>query len=256
MCLIAIAYRVHPAYPLIIAANRDEFYDRPTAPLDFWPDHPDILAGRDLKNHGTWLGVNTQGKVAAVTNYREPDAKPDTGISRGRLVSDFLAGKTPAENYLDTIAGQKDAYSGFNLIAGKADRLLWYSNRGGVITIIDPGIHAVSNHLLDTPWPKTETIRQGMAAVVGAQGEIDPEEIFSLLADTTRPPDEQLPDTGIGPDWERTLSPVFITSSIYGTRCSSVIRVDTAGNILFCERTFDPSKNSETRCFEIQAAPI
>ena len=256
MCLIAIAYRVHPAYPLIIAANRDEFFDRPTAPLDFWPDHPDILAGRDLKNRGTWLGVNTKGKVAAVTNYREPDAKPDTGISRGQLVSDFLAGDTPAETYLETIKGQKDAYSGFNLIAGTTDRLLWYSNRGGVITMIEPGIHAVSNHLLDTPWPKAEKIRQGMTAVVGAPGEIDPEDIFSLLADTTPPPDERLPNTGIGTDWERILSPIFITSSIYGTRCSSVIRVDTAGNILLCERTFDTSKNSETRCFEIQAAPI
>ncbi len=249
MCIIAIAYRVHPEYPLVVAANRDEFYDRPTAPLHYWEDQPDILAGRDLKNHGTWLGINKRGKVAAVTNYREPGAKPGSGISRGFLVRDYLARDVPPAAYLEHIETRKDAYGGFNLIVGSAGSLFWYSNRGGGITQINPGIHGLSNRLLNTPWPKVEKAREGLARIVDEKDAIDPEALFSMLKDSSRPPDDKLPDTGIDRQWERTLSPVFITSDIYGTRCSSVILVDASGKTAFHERTFVQSEPGETRSF-------
>lgn len=251
MCIIAIAYRVHPAYPLIIAANRDEFYSRPTAPLHFWPDHPEILAGRDLKSYGTWLGVNKKGKIAAVTNFREPDANRNNGISRGGLTTDYLAADVHAADYLQRIAARKDEYSGFNLIAGTTDSLLWYSNRGGGITEIEPGVHGLSNHLLNTPWPKVEKIRETVSARIGKKNEIDPEDFFGLLSDDARFPDEMLPETGIGKTWESILSPIFIKSDIYGTRCSSVITVAASGKIRFCERRYDTSKSDDTRCFDM-----
>jgi uncharacterized protein with NRDE domain len=250
MCIIAIAYNVHPDYPLVIAANRDEFYDRPTAPLAFWPDNPDILAGRDLKHGGTWLGVNRSGEIAAVTNYREPEAGVINSISRGALVSDYLAGDMPPERYLRQIADRKDQYSGFNLVAGNKDALYWYSNRGSRIMRISPGIHAISNHLLDTPWPKVEKIRHQVTETMDADT-ITPEDFFALLADQSRPPIEMLPNTGVGRQWEKVLSPVFITSDIYGTRSSSVIIVDLSGKMVFCERTFNGSeKPPADRCFQ------
>ena len=251
MCIIAVAYRIHPSYPVIIAANRDEFYSRPTAPLHFWDDKPDILAGRDLQSHGTWLGVNKQGKIAAVTNYRDPESQGDAGISRGRLVSDYLAENSSPVAYLEKIAAQKDQYNGFNLVAGTVDSLFWYSNRGGGIKKITQGIHAISNHLLNTSWPKVEKIKQGMADIISDNKAIDREIVFGLLKDRSIPPDELLPDTGIEKSWERVLSPVFIASETYGTRCSSLITIDNYGKIMFSERTFDYTQPVKTLCFEL-----
>lgn len=251
MCIIAIAYRVHPAYPLVIAANRDEFYSRPTAPLDYWKDNPDILAGRDLKSHGTWLGMNKKGKIAAVTNFREPGKTIESGISRGFLVKNYLEDDTPPDIYLESVAARKNEYSGFNLMAGDTDSLFWYSNRGNGIKKIKTGIHGLSNRLLNTPWPKVEKIRKGISRIVEQNNEIEPETLFTLLTDTVRPPDEMLPDTGIGRLWEQILSPVFVTSDGYGTRCSSVILRDTTGKVLFCERSFDSSGTVDTRCFTL-----
>lgn len=251
MCIIAIAYRVHPAYPLVIAANRDEFYDRPTAPLAWWKDHPGILAGKDLKSHGTWFGVNKRGKIAALTNYREPGAAFDSGISRGRLVLDYLAGDAPPDAYLENIAEQKDQYNGFNLVAGSTDSLFWYSNRGDAVEKIAPGIHGLSNRLLNTPWPKVAKIREGISRIISQNDKINPEDLFSLLTDSARPPHKMLPDTGIGLQWEKILSPVFVKSDVYGTRCSSVLLLDASGKMLFCERTYDGSGQGDTRCFTL-----
>lgn len=250
MCIIAIAYRVHPAYPLVIASNRDEFYDRPTAPLEYWETHPEILAGRDLKSFGTWLGVNKKGKIAAVTNYREPKAANNTGKSRGALVFDFLADDIPADTYLKRVEDQKNDFNGFNLIAGTVHGLFWYSNRNSGITALPPGIQAISNNLLNTPWPKVEKIRQGFSTIICNNTRIDPEILFDLLKDQSKPPDDQLPDTGIGKTWEKVLSPVFIKSDIYGTRCSSVILIDNAGKVMVYERTFEGGETALTRCFE------
>ena len=256
MCLIAIATRIHPLYPLIIAANRDEFYKRPTAPLSFWEDHPDILAGRDLQGNGTWLGVTISGRIAAITNFRDPALIDPQAPSRGMLVSNFLAGRQTAQDYLTDINSSGIKYNGFNLVVGDVNQLWCYSNKKQDIVKITPGIHVISNHLMDTPWPKTEKIRNGLLALCEQGFMLEPEDIFRLLHDTRRPADEDLPDTGVGLAWERILSSVFVASEAYGTRSSAVILVDNDNRLTFLERTFDPGKDittgKYTRTFEIK----
>ncbi|MFW6081710.1 MAG: NRDE family protein [Desulfosalsimonas sp.] len=256
MCLISIAIYAHPGYPMIIAANRDEFYSRPTEPLAFWEDNPEILAGRDLQSRGTWLGVTRGGKIAAVTNYRDPGSMTPWGESRGQLVKAYLERNTKPEDYLAEVEKNRDRYTGFNLLAGDTHQMWWYSNKNGKKVKLSPGIHAVSNHLLDTPWPKTETIKHKLNALITSSRIIDPHQVLDLLFDRTLPPDESLPDTGVGLQWERVLSPVFVASQNYGTRSSSAILVDTSGKLVFCERTFSPAERSpvpeDTRCFEIR----
>jgi len=239
MCLIAIATRIHPLYPLIIAANRDEFYHRPTTPISFWQDHPEILAGRDLEQNGTWLGITKTGRIAAITNFREPSSIDPHASSRGLLVSNFLSSDQHPEDYLNTINNSGKSYNGFNLIVGDTHQLWWYSNKKNDIVKITPGIHVISNHLMDTPWPKTQKIKSGIQDICNRKNTIDPEDVFQVLADTTRPPDEQLPETGVGPTWERILSSVFVSSDIYGTRSSAVILANNDGRITFTERTFE-----------------
>jgi len=271
MCLIVIATLSHPDYPLVIAANRDEFYFRPSAPLSFWEDHAggmaDVLAGRDLQGQGTWLGVTTGGRFAAITNYREPNTIDMGAVSRGLLVSNFLVSDMLPETYLKAIADSGETYNGFNLVAGHildskrqvSPSLWWFSNKKSEILNIPPGIHAISNHLMDTPWPKTRKTSEGMRRILADQKPIDPERIFSLLADTDRAPDAGLPDTGVGLEWERALSSVFVISPVYGTRSSAVILVDRSGLLTFFERTFTsgalPPATEATREFEIRLKP-
>jgi uncharacterized protein with NRDE domain len=242
MCLILFLYDNHPDYRLILAANRDEFYDRPTDPISFWDDSPAVLAGRDLKGKGTWLGITKNGRIAAITNYREPALfKPDAP-SRGQLVSDYLTGtKTPKE-YLKHIKTIGYRYNGFNLLLGDSNGLYYYSNKGGEIKALKPGLYGLSNHLLDTPWPKVEKGKSGLKKLLTGKKQITTEDIFSLLTDRTFAPDSRLPDTGIDLNWERMLSPVFITSDIYGTRSSSLILIDRSHEASFTERSFIPEE--------------
>jgi uncharacterized protein with NRDE domain len=241
MCLILFAYKHHSRYPLIVAANRDEFYARPTESAGFWEDHPHILAGRDAKYGGTWMGITRNGRFAAVTNYRETDTKPEHALSRGIMVSDFLQGSTQPGHFLDNIMKQRDQYNGFNLILGDPGGLYYCSNRKNGPEEIEPGIHALSNHLLDTPWPKSVQGRQYFSAVVENNTVIDHDSLMDILLDRTIADDDQLPDTGFGKQWERVLSPVFITSQAYGTRNSSVILVDYQDHVTLAERSFDHS---------------
>jgi len=256
MCLIAIAIAQHPDYPLIIAANRDEFYSRPTAPLDYWDEKPHILAGRDLKSLGTWLGITTTGRIGAITNYRHPDAlyQQSQGPSRGELIRGFLEGSAPPQTYLERIRPSKNQYSGFNLVVGEMTDLWWYSNVADEIQKLTPGIHGISNHLLNTPWPKVQKIKAALAGIIEESRAIDPEPLFEMLSDREPPPDLELPDTGVGLEWERILSPIFITSSIYGTRSSSVILMDRRQRVTFYERPFVQKNHDivprETRRFE------
>ncbi len=258
MCLIAIATRIHPIYPLIIAANRDEFYHRPTAPLAFWEDHPNILAGRDLQQNGTWLGMTKSGRFAAITNFREPSSTDSQAPSRGLLVSNFLVSDQRPEEYLKAIHHSGKKYNGFNLVVGDMHELWWYSNKNTDIVKIETGIHVISNHLMDTPWPKTVKTKSGIQELCFQNTEVDPEDIFRLLADTNRPPDNELPDTGVGMAWERLLSSVFVSSDIYGTRSSTVILADRSGHTAFMERTFRPGEGAptilETREFTLNIA--
>jgi uncharacterized protein with NRDE domain len=244
MCLILFAWKRHRNFPLILAANRDEFYDRASAPAGFWDDAPDLLAGRDLRDGGTWLGITRGGRVAALTNYRDPASLKTGAPSRGLLVSDYLRGRESPGAYLDRIASDADRFNGFNLLVGDTDELFCFSNRGARERL-QPGIHGLSNHLLDTPWPKVTRGKRALEALLEEEKGMSPETLFALLADRTRPPDDHLPDTGVGLAWERLLSPLFIESPAYGTRSSTVLLIDRKGNVNFIERVFngaaDPS---------------
>jgi uncharacterized protein with NRDE domain len=242
MCLILFAIDTHPDYPLVLAANRDEFFDRPTAPCAAWQDEKGILAGRDLREGGTWLGVNHAGLLAAITNYREPVpalSEAET-ISRGHLVSGFLLEGAPdARAYLTAVAGNAHHYRGFNLLLReKTGGLFWFSNRASRIHTISPGVHGLSNHLLDTPWPKVRRGRDRLASVLAHPGKPDIESLFAMLKDRYMPPEEELPDTGIGEEWERRLAPLFVCSPIYGTRSSTIVTVNHRGGIRLYERTY------------------
>jgi uncharacterized protein with NRDE domain len=237
MCLIIVAIDAHPKYKLVIAANRDEFYDRPTAPASFWPDAPQLLAGRDLREGGTWIGVTRAGRIAAVTNYRHPESVKSGSLSRGKLVCNFLLGREHPVEYMEQVSRDANMYSGFNLLVGQRDEIYWHSNHGKEIRKLSPGIHGLSNHLLDTPWPKVKKGSEALGRILAAKNP-SAEELLQLLTDRTAAPDESLPDTGVGLEVERMLSPVFITSPGYGTRSSTVILMDGSGSITFTERSF------------------
>ncbi len=234
MCILGIAFHVHPHHPLIICANRDEFYDRKTAPAHFWKDPPGILAGRDIEAGGTWLGVSKDGRIAAVTNYREPGAPKSGKRSRGELVVSFLSSELDAQSFLEKTKKRAHLYNGFNLVAGDKNALFWFSNRNGRIKSLEPGIHVISNRLLNTPWPKAKKIAYHMERLT-KQPSISPEPFLRLLSDRSAAPDDELPDTGVGIEWERILSPVFVESEIYGTRSSCVVIFGPADMVSFTE---------------------
>ncbi len=253
MCLILLSYDQHPDYKLIFAANRDEFYDRPTRPLAFWEDRPEIIAGRDMKGNGTWFGVDRTGRFAAVTNYRDPAQNLPHAPTRGALVSDFITASETARTYMQKIASAGQHYNGFNLLIGDRSGVWYYSNRGNDIQKLKPGLFGISNHLIETPWPKVKKGKAELQDLLSAQKDINCEDLLKILADQSVPPDKTLPDTGVGIEWERILSPLFITSSVYGTRSSSVLLVKRNGRVIFVERTFIPEANGaikqETRKF-------
>jgi uncharacterized protein with NRDE domain len=238
MCLVVMAYKVHPKYPLIVAANRDEFLDRPTVPLHFWNDAPHILAGRDQRAGGTWMGLTNRGRFAALTNYRDLRRPDVEGPSRGALVQHAL------EQDIDMIDTSR--YAGLNLVHGHYDDLVYHSNITGAHTALEPGIHGLSNHLLNTPWPKVQRAKAGLVEAIRSD-EPDPDHLFELLSDDTMASDDALPDTGIGLQWERVLSSIRIRTEGYGTRCSSVILVDAQGKARFMERSFFPVGHHDVR---------
>jgi len=237
MCLILFAYNIHPAYRLILAANRDEFYDRPSLPADFWSKHPQVLAGVDLKEKGTWLGVTREGKFAAITNYRDPASWKAEAPSRGKLVSRYLTGSSEPARYLKNIARKADAYNGFNFLLGDEKDLFVYSNRGA-IQKLPAGIYGLSNHLLDSPWPKVLRGKKLLKAALTKKGAELEEALFALLSDRRVPKDHALPDTGVDLEWERILSPMFIESPVYGTRASTILLMGNNKRIKFIEKVY------------------
>jgi len=241
MCLVLIALDSHPDYSLIVAANRDEFYDRPSSVAAFWADHPRILGGRDLEAGGTWLGVDRGGRFAAVTNFRQGEREPPAPRSRGLLVSDYLATDVAARAHIERAERDAAQYNGFNLIAGDTRELLYFSNREGWTRSLGAGIYGLSNHMLDTPWPKVTSSKNALQALLTAGGTELVPNLFALLYDRRQVPDQSLPRTGIGLAWERLLSSAFIASSEYGTRSSTVVLVGRDGGVVFVERTFGPN---------------
>ena len=237
MCLIALAWRAHPAYRLIVAANRDEYFARPAAPADFWEDNTHILAGRDLEAGGTWLGITLEGRIAALTNYRNPADRRSGVPSRGALVSDFLGGDVGPAEYVKRIQKAAASYNGFSLLVGNEDSLWFFSNRGGPPLRVAPGVHGLSNHLLDTPWPKVEKAKAQLASQLDKPFAADA--AFELLSDTRRAPSAELPSTGVSLELEERLSAVrILAAGGYGTRCSTVLCFGKDGRVEFHERSY------------------
>ena len=258
MCLILLSFRAHRHFPLVVAANRDEHYSRPAAPAGFWDDHPEIYGGRDLEKGGTWMGIHCNGRFAAITNYRAGQPGPAAPRSRGALVSEFLTGNEVAADYFQEVAAVAAEYNPFSLIAGDMNQLGFYSNRSEAMTPIAPGVHGLSNHLLDTPWPKVE---KGITAVSETRPLDDPDVIsatlFGLLNDRTPAHDPLLPDTGITRQRERELSPPFIVGEHYGTRTSTVLLVNTHGDVFVHEKRYGPNGvvlGEDARAFRLQSA--
>lgn len=235
MCLILIAHGAHPDFPLVIAANRDEYYRRPTAGAAFWQDHPRILAGRDLECMGTWLGVTRAGRFAALTNFRDPQTRKTDAPSRGQLVSGFLVSGSKPRDYLEEVAKFAPDYNGFNLLAGDIHEVFYFSSRSGAVQQLSPGVHGLSNHLLDTPWPKVVRGKRRLQSVLA--GKPSPETLLEVLQDREPVSESELPNTGIGLEMERVLSPALIVSEQYGTRASTVVMFGRDGGVSFSERT-------------------
>lgn len=235
MCLIVFAWKLVPQCPLVLAANRDEFFVRPTQAAQWWDDQPNVYAGRDLQAGGTWLGVDRHGRFAALTNIRNGHSPKQDKRSRGELVARFLREPVDARAFLDEVRETGKEFNGFNLIFGDQHAMYWVSNEdGGSFKPLEPGIYGLSNGALDTPWPKVVRAKAQFASLL-CQGAPD-DAYFEMLADTTRAADSRLPDTGVSLEWERLLSPICIESDDYGTRASSLLRVLDGGKADLQER--------------------
>ena len=238
MCLIYLAWRRHPRYPLVVAANRDEYHTRPAAPAHWWEDAPGVLAGRDLEAGGTWMGITRGGRFAAVTNYHDPAAGRRAGApSRGALVGAFLTGGESAPEYLDRVVEEGHRYNGFSLLAMDGETLAFASNRSPEAMRLDPGVYGLSNHLLDTPWPKVTSGKAELERLVAKPGVRVPD-LLALLAPRER--EEALcADTGSDLGRMQWHSSRFILGGPYGTRASTVVLLDAGGAGIFVERSFD-----------------
>lgn len=247
MCLILLAIDRHPAYSLVLAANRDEYYRRPALPAGPWPEAPEVCGGRDLEQGGSWLAVRRGGRFAAVTNYHEPPAAEGNLLSRGLLVKDFLCGRQEPGEYLAQVQREGHRYRGFSLLAGDRSTVGYVSNRGEGGPL-GPGLYGISNALLDTPWPKVSRGKQALARVLADSGP-DPEDLFALLADRSRP-DGDWPAGGEPESKPEQQAPIFIRTPEFGTRCSTLLLIRPCGEATLIERTFFPDREGwrEVRC--------
>lgn len=237
MCLILAAWRTHPDYPLIVAANRDEHFSRSTAAARWWSDTPDLLAGQDLLAGGTWLGMSRSGRFSALTNYRDPRQRRADAPSRGLLVRNALLSSEPTSAVLEQVSATSAAYAAFNLLVSDGNTLGIHQSAPGTTRILPPGIHALSNHLLGTPWPKLQLARGRF--VTALEQPAKREAFIDLLRDDTPGNDDALPDTGVGIEWERRLSSVFVRAPGYGTRSSTLLMMAVDGTVEFTEWTWD-----------------
>jgi uncharacterized protein with NRDE domain len=237
MCLVLVAWRGREHYPCVIAANRDELYTRPTLPAQWWDTEPQILAGRDLEAGGTWLGVTRSGCFAALTNYRDPEQRRSGTPSRGALVTTILKSGAGITESLDYLRGVAASYNAFNLIFSDGRRLAVFESTLGQGRELKPGIYGLSNHLLDTPWPKVQNAKSRLSQAL--MDLADPSPVLALLRDDRPAPDDKLPRTGISVQWERMMSSAFVRTKEYGTRCSTLVRIDQSRRACFDEWTWD-----------------
>ena len=247
MCLVLIAYRTHPRYPLVLAANRDEFHARPAQALHWWNDGVRMLAGRDLQAGGTWLGIDDSGRMALVTNYRDPAIPRPDGVSRGTLIGEFLGGRADAVGFAHATASRARQFSGFNLLAMEHECLAYVtSHPEPEVRMLAPGVYGLSNRQLDTPWPKLLRTRERFEQEL-ANDHPRPGVLMRVLSDRMTAADELLPDTGVGLEWERRLSAPFIVSDNYGTRCSTVVLIGNDGIVTVEERSHAADGGVTTR---------
>ncbi|MBT4290944.1 MAG: NRDE family protein [Deltaproteobacteria bacterium] len=250
MCLILIAYQTHPKYPLILLANRDEFYSRPTAQASFWSEDPEILGGKDLQAGGTWMGINKSGNIAALTNYRSLDNK-QYAKSRGELVSNFIKNKDKPETYLNQMSKLGKEYAGYNLLIGHLGHLLVFSNINNQIHQLKPGFHGLSNRFLNSGWFKVKKGKQALAQLI-SEDKIERKLFLKVLQDRQAALDKDLPNTGFTKEQEKMLSPLFIESPAYGTRCSTIITIDYKQEVTFFELTYQRGIQPEGVEFQFQ----
>lgn len=246
MCLILIAYQADPRYPLVVAANRDEFFVRPSAQADFWSDEnstQQVLAGRDLVAGGTWLGISRSGRFAAVTNIRDPSQTEARPRSRGELTRDFLTGEETPQQYCDSLKTNFGEFAGYNLLLGDRNSLVYVNNQEAKIWEMEAGIHGLSNGLLNSSWPKVDRGKQNLKNLLQREQQLRTDDLITMMSDRTQAPDADLPDTGVPIELERKLSSAFIqnTERHYGTLCSSAIIFDDSGEIRFSEQNYDES---------------
>ena len=249
MCLITFAYHQHPEYPLIMVANRDEFYARPTLDMNYWEDRSDILAGIDLEQRGTWLGVNKAGKFTAVTNYREGKNTETALKSRGHLTRHFLTHEVSAEDYLQELQISGSQFGGFNLLLGDQNGLYYCSNKGAESRRLEPGLYGLSNAHLETDWPKVVQAKQHLQALL--QNDISIDALVSVLRSTQMAEDKNLPNTGISYEWEKQLSSCFINTEGYGTRATTVLMQNKEGVIQLAEFRFNQSGERGKQSFTL-----
>ncbi|NBB76295.1 MAG: hypothetical protein GVY02_02850 [Bacteroidetes bacterium] len=243
MCLIVFSFKTHPKYPFILAANRDEFYERPTAPLHRWDTDPPLIAGKDEKAGGTWLGLTPDGRVGFLTNYRKMSESKNQAPSRGHLVTDILLSDDQPRKKIYELQKRSEKYNGFNLIGGYVNNLLYISNRLHGVHKIKPGLHGISNALLNTSWPKTDRAKGRFEELLKAD-EPDESEIFNMLRDEKQFPPDQLPDTGLSHEMEKAVSSIFIQTPEYGTRCSTLLKIDRENYATIVENTYKKGTNT------------
>ena len=243
MCTTLFSYNFNPNYPIIIASNRDEFYERPTSDVSFWNKHPNIIGGIDKKYLGTWLGMSKEGKIGILTNFRDPKNHQKNLKSRGLLLKNFLTEDVSIDDFIQMLKKNKDEYNGYNILFGDISKMVYYSNKENKIKVLDSGIFGLSNAFLDTPWPKVIIGKKLLANEV-KNVKPNSDQIMNILKNNTIAIDDDLPDTGIGIEYERMLSPIFIRSPQYGTRSSIVIMIDKELNVTFIEDIYNPEDDT------------
>lgn len=239
MCLMIFAHRATPDYPLVVAANRDEFHARPTAPAEFWPDQPRLLAGKDLKQGGTWMGITRSGRFAAVTNYRDPAGAFDAPRSRGDLPMAYLTGEQAPQAYLEDLANRADDFAGFNLLVGDCESLWYFRNSDqSRPRCLRPGIYGLSNAVLDTPWPKVEQGKARLAALLD-EPRLSHDALAGVVSDRQLADPESLARLGLDGAMDPLLSAQFIVTDTYGTRSRTTLWADVQSGVHWQEESFN-----------------
>lgn len=237
MCTIIFAYKAHPKYDFIFLGNRDEYKNRPSKAAHFWPSNPKVLAGVDLEKGGTWTGISKEGRIAFLTNHRDPSIPVKKKVSRGNLTRKFLTGIMAPLEYLKDIQNNRADYDPFNIVVGTQEEMYFYSNIENIILPIQPGIYGLSNAFLDTPWFKVEKAKNRLTNLIESNFSVN--ELFDILNDTELPPIKELPNTGVSLDMEKMLSSIYIDTPTYGTLFKTVMLVDKNREVQFHEEKYD-----------------